>query len=397
MLALVLALFAVGPSTQNRTPQPLPQTDSAAEAPGRTVSPITVTGKTDKGAPVAVVIDMPSDDTARGEFVSVWPAKAYRNGTEGRVTLRCRINIHGLAEVCGVQSESPDGQGFGAAAMQLRPTFKLKPIKGPDGGPIETQVDIAVKFHPPRRELDLENLTKGDDTGGQNPFSRGDPHNNVILSDRTFIGNPLPPHTVTMLSKPVWAAAPGFDDVARAYPAKGAGAEGYAVAHCQVVAGGDLKRCVVVKETPSDVGFAKAALTLTDRFKVVPELSTPPTRAELWVDIPIRLPPPDAQTDRTIQAPHWLTDIGAAPTVFPAQAAARGVTSGVGVVDCVVGPGGVMTQCAPGPGAPDGLGFSEAVAQIASSLKVAIWSDDAGPVLGGQVRLEVRLQKDGVK
>jgi hypothetical protein len=56
-----------------------------------------------------------------------------------------------------------------------------------------------------------------------------------------------------------------------------------------------------------------------------------------------------------------------------------------------------MTRCAPGPGAPAGLGFSEAVADLASNLKVALWSDDAGPVQGGQIRLEVRLQKDGAK
>ena len=333
---------------------------------------------------------MPSDDRTGGEFVSIWPAKAFRDGTEGRVTLRCRISVHGLAEVCAVQSESPDGQGFGAAAMQLRPTFKLKPIKGPDGDPIEAQVDIAIKFHPPRRELDVQNFQKGD-----NPFTRGDPHNNVLLDDRTFIGNPTAPHAVTMLSKPVWAAAPGFDDVAQAYPAKAAGAEGYVVAHCQVMPSGDLKNCASVKETPDDHGFAKAALPLAYKFKVIPALAASPDKKPLWVDIPIRLPPPEAQQDRTVAQPHWLTRLEAAPVVFPREAAARGVTRGVGVVDCVVGPGGALTQCAPGPGAPAGLGFSEAVAQIASGLKVALWSDDAGPVLGGQIRLELRLDKDG--
>jgi TonB family protein len=389
MLLLILALYAGGPASQNLARQVTPQVDADREA-DRTLSPVTVTGRTESGAKVDVVIDMPSDDTARGEFVSIWPAKAYRNGTEGRVTLRCRIDVHGLAEVCGVKSESPDGQGFGAAAMQLRPTFKLKPIKGPDGAPVETQVDIAIKFHPPRRDLDLQNLQKGSD-----PFTRGDPHNNVLLTDRTFIGNPTATHQVTMLSNPVWATAPGFEDVAAAYPAKAAGAEGYVVEHCQVTPTGELKTCMPVKETPDGLDFARAALPLAYKFRVIPALAVSPDKKPLWVDIPIRLPPPDAQQDRTIAQPHWLTRLDAAPAVFPPQAAARGVTRGVGVVDCVVGAGGALTQCAPGPGAPAGLGFSEAVAQIASNLKVAIWSDDAGPVLGGQVRLELRLDKDG--
>jgi TonB family protein len=393
MLALALALFAVGPAGQNRYLPPSPRVDPTAEQEGRTVSPITVTGKTDKGERVKIVIDMPSDDSAGGEFVSIWPAKAYRNGTEGRVTLSCRINIHGLSEVCGVKSESPEGQGFGGAAMQLRPTFKLNPIKGPDGAPVETQVDIAVKFHPPRRDLDVQRFKKGDTA-----FGRGDPKNNVVLTDRTFIGNPLAGHAVTMLSRPVWAAAPGFDDVAAAYPARAAGAEGYVVAHCQVMPAGDVKNCVSVKETPEDLGFAKAALPLAYKFKVIPALAVSPDKKPLWVDIPIRLPPPDAQADRTVTQPIWLKGVEtAAAPAFPAQAAARGLRSGVGVAQCVVGPDGAMVQCAPGPGAPDGLGFSEAVASLASTLKVALWSPDAGPVYGGQIRLEMRIDQDGGK
>jgi TonB family protein len=390
MLLLILALYAGGPASQNVVRQVTPQVDPDRQD-DKTLSPITVTGKTEKGERVSIVIDMPSDDRARGEFVSIWPAKAYRNGTEGRVTLSCRINVHGLAEVCGVRSESPEGQGFGAAAMQLRPTFKLKPIMGPDG-PIEAQVDIAVKFHPPRRDLDVQSFQKGD-----NAFDRGDPKNNVILTDRTFIGNPLVGKSVTMLSKPVWASAPGFDDVDGAYPAKAAGAEGYVVAHCQVTPSGALKNCASVKETPDGLGFAKAALPLAEKFRVTPALAVSPDKKPLWVDIPIRLPPPQTPQDRTIAQPHWLTDLAAAGSVFPPQAAARGVTSGVGLVECVVGEGGALTQCAPGPGAPDGLGFSEAVAEIASTLRVALWSDDAGPVLGGHIRLEMRLQKDGDK
>ena len=376
MLLLILALAAAAPSPQ--------------EPVAKTLSPVIVTGKATEPGPVDAVIDMPSDDRIRGEFVAIWPDAAYRAGAEGRVVLRCRIDIHGLAEVCGIKSESPQGKGFGAAALALRPTFKLPPATDSDG-PIEAQMDIAVKFHPPRRELDLQNMHRAD------AFYLGDPKNSVTLEDREFHGNPLAGQALTLLSRPVWAQAPGFDDVASAYPASAAGAEGYVVVHCQVMPTGDLKTCVSVKETPDDLGFAKAALPLAYKFKVIPALAASPDKKPLWVDIPIRLPPPRAPMDRAIATPHWLTDIGSAPSVFPPQAAARGVTSGVGVVECVVGAEGAMTRCAPQPGAPDGLGFSEAVAQLASTLKVALWSDDAGPVLGGQIRLEMRLQKDADK
>ena len=377
MLALSLAVLAAA--------APPAAAPAPAGAPATTVSPLTIRPE-GKPAPVDAIVDMPADDRIRGEFVAVWPGKAYREGAEGRVILRCRINVHGLAEVCGVKSEIPEGKGFGAAAMQLRPTFKLPPAMGADG-PVEAQMDIAVKFHPPIKDLDLEGLEKG-----ENAWSRGDPKNNVVLDKRQFRGNPVAPHPVTMLSRPVWAMAPGFDDVAAAYPAAAGGVDGYVVAHCQVMPTGDLKNCVSVKETPDAKGFAKAALSLTPKFKVMPDLAVSPDRKPLWVDIPIRLPPPDQARDRTIATPHWLTDLNAAPNPFPAAAAAQGIKSGVGIADCIVGPAGAL-QCTPQAGTPAGLGFSEAVAQLASVQKVALWSDDAGPVLGGQIRLELRLDQ----
>jgi hypothetical protein len=387
MLAQILALFAAAAAQAAPADAPAAKPPTAAN----TLSPLTVLSRPKTQTPVDVTIEVAADDTASGEYVSIWPRGAYRDGADGYVVLRCRVNVHGLAELCGVKSEDPVGKGFGAAALQLRPTFKLTPAKGADG-PIESQMDIAVKFRAPRRDLDVENLHKATDL-----FAKGDPYNNVRVDDRIFQGNPMASQAVTMLSHPVWAAAPGFDDVAQAYPATAGGAEGYVVAHCQVAPTGDLKNCISVKETPAALGFAKAALTLTPKFKVAPDLAVAPDRKPLWVDIPIRLPPPDAQKDRAITTPQWLTSLDAAPNPFPALAAARGVTSGVGVADCVVGPAGALVGCTPLAAEPDGLGFSEAVAQLASIQKVAIWSDDAGPVLGGRIRLELRLEKDSDK
>jgi hypothetical protein len=383
MLAQILALLAA--AAQAGAPA------VAAPAPSNTLSPLTVLSGPKTQAPVAVTIEVATDERVSGGYVAIWPHGAYRDGADAYVVLRCRINIHGLAELCGVKSESPEGKGFGAAALQLRPTFKLTPAAGADG-PIESQMDIAVKFRAPRRDLDVEALHKATDL-----FAKGDPHNNVRLDDRIMQGNPMPFQAVTMLSRPVWAAAPSFDEVAQVYPATAGGAEGYVVAHCQVTPTGELKNCVSVKETPGALGFAKAALTLMPKFKVAPDLAVAPDRKPLWVDIPIRLPPPEAQKDRAITAPQWLTSLDAAPNPFPALAAARGVTSGVGVADCVVGPAGALVQCTPLAGAPEGLGFSEAVAQLASVQKVAIWSEAAGPVLGGRIRLELRLDKDSGK
>ena len=111
------------------------------------------------------------EEIASGEFVAVWPGAAYRAGADGRVMLSCKINVHGLAEWCGVKSESPAHQGFGAAALQMRPTFKLKPATGADG-PIEAMMNIAVKFkapdsqfHPRFSDLQLHGQPNADEFG----------------------------------------------------------------------------------------------------------------------------------------------------------------------------------------------------------------------------------------
>jgi hypothetical protein len=49
----------------------------------------------------------------------------------------------------------------------------------------------------------------------------------------------------------------------------------------------------------------------------------------------------------------------------------------------------------PATGDPEGLGFSEAVAKLATGLKINLWSADASPVDGGKLRVEMRLTLKG--
>ena len=214
------------------------------------------------------------------------------------------------------------------------------------------------------------------------------------MSEITFgNNNPIAMRDVTMLDRPVWAEAASFSDLARAYPATGGGVEGYAVDHCMVRRTGRLDNCQIITEAPQGRGFAKAALSLAPRFRVVPEQAGVRQRSQIWVDIAIRMPPPDQLNDRTVMAPVWLTglDPGATPRVFPPEAAAQGLTTGRGVTRCTVAADGALTACVPEPGEPDGLGFSEAAAKLASRMRINLWSADAAPVQGGVVHIPVRL------
>jgi TonB family protein len=379
MLAQILALMFVAAA-------PL-------EAPATTVSPLTVKAPPPgKLPPADAVVDVASDDeSASGDFVAVWPALAYQTGAEGHVRLNCKVDTHGLAETCDVVSESPAGKGFGAAALELRPTFKLVPRKGADGQPVTALMTLNLSFVPPAKDLVGTQATSA-------AIRTTKDVDGLVAAQTSLRGNPLAMRNVTMVDDPVWAAAPNFDDLAAAYPPTGGGVEGYVAAHCKVDRSGPkaglLQQCGAIKEAPHGAGFAKAALSLAPKFRIAPEaLARAPHGAELWVDVPIRLPPRAVIVDRTIMAPIWVAsfDPRATPKLFPPEAVAGGLTTGRGVARCEVAADGALTTCAPEPGDPDGLGFSEAAVKLASAMKMNLWSADAAPVIGGVIHIPIRL------
>jgi hypothetical protein len=94
-----------------------------------------------------------------------------------------------------------------------------------------------------------------------------------------------------------------------------------------------------------------------------------------------------------IDSPKWTYGFDAerAPKVFPPEAVAQGVSTGRGVVLCRVTVGGSLTNCQPQAAEPEGLGFSEAAALLASTMKMNPWSSDGAPVDGASVQIAIRL------
>ncbi|THD78224.1 MAG: hypothetical protein E7812_11630 [Phenylobacterium sp.] len=348
--------------------------------PPKTVSPLVVMPQANKPPPADITLSVNNDDTVPdgGQRVTVWPAAAVERDADGKVTLTCFVDVHGLAERCRVAWESPQGLGFGAAALALQPTLKLTPAKGSDGQPIGAEMNLAMVFRAPDTQIDIN-------------------HAGDVGAGVSVKGNPMDLRHVVMMSHPVWVKAPSFDDLARAYPSRGDGQEGYAVVHCQVERIGVMKKCFVAKELPAGRGFAKAAMDLVYDFKVSPAvMQYAPHGDPIEIDIPIRFPARAAIADRTVTAPSWLAGVDpeAAPKLFPPEAAAKGVTSGRGIAKCVVAPDGSMTACAPESADPDGLGFSEAAVKLASTMRMNLWSSDAEPVEGGVVHVAIRLNLD---
>src|SRR5579862_4463712 len=103
-----------------------------------------------KPQPLPAFVDMTSDaDVGRREAPAVSPATVYRAAAAGRVTLSCLVDVHGLAEKCQVTAETPRSQGLAEAALELRPTLKLAPAKGPDGAPANAIMVVNLRFQGP--------------------------------------------------------------------------------------------------------------------------------------------------------------------------------------------------------------------------------------------------------
>jgi len=382
---MVLGLLAAAVVATPHTPPP-----PTAEA--TTVSPVVVE-LSPPAAPPSATIVVPSDDTAGGgHWASVWPVGAYEARISGHVILTCDIDHFGLAEWCKVASESPKGRGFGQAALELRPTFKLKPSGGPDG-PTDTVLNIAIDFNAPDPIIDFGRNREGGPVGERaGGFTLGQAPQQE-QSDITEWRGPLVRRSEAMLNNPIWVKTAGYDDVLRAYPAKAPGMEGYAVAHCEVKSSGALAQCQVIKEDPEDKGFGKAAVKLASQFRVSPDWVKAPGHADLWVDVPIRFPASAAAGNRTVATPYWVAgfDPDQALKLFPPEAATKGITTGRGIAKCVVEQDGSLSDCAPEPGEPDGLGFSDAAVRLASTMRMNPWTVDGEPVDGAVVRLGVKL------
>lgn len=88
---------------------------------------------------------------------------------------------------------------------------------------------------------------------------------------------------------PTWAATPSGDDLAKAYPSQALsrGVEGRARIRCAVEPDGRLSDCVVIAEEPAGMGFGRATLSISGRFRMTP-YQAEPGAARPQVVIPIR-------------------------------------------------------------------------------------------------------------
>jgi len=312
--------------------------------------PTDVSGLVITAPPVVEEADLTAKPSGR-DVGSVFPRRLRGQNISAAVTMRCAIDAAGKPKRCDVVSESPYGLGFGEIGTRLMERggrFKPRKINGEavDGGQVEFTLEMWE--------------------GGSGP---------------------------SLITRPVWAAAPSLEEMAAAWPADRQGDEAVVVLRCSMRRSGDLERCVAIND--ADKVMTGAAQTLSERFRVrlTPEEASRGARSNIVVSLRFLNPASEAGAERRVRAPEWTTipDDKAIQAVFPDRAADAGIRSGRGVADCQVAPDGGLSDCRIAGERPDNLGFGEASVQVAGQMKLNLWSQDGRPTVGNRIRLPVEF------
>lgn len=91
-----------------------------------------------------------------GAMTAAYPAAAKAQNLAGSAAIDCTVDASGDLSDCVVASETPEGQGFGAAALSLASQFRLG-TKAPSGAATAGRtVRIPLRWlNPAKRELPM--------------------------------------------------------------------------------------------------------------------------------------------------------------------------------------------------------------------------------------------------
>ena len=147
----------------------------------------------------------------------------------------------------------------------------------------------------------------------------------AVLSVMLAASSASAAETSKPIVEPDWIEKPTFEQMEPVYPAIGTalGIDGSAVLSCHVLANGRLQGCQVTSETPAELGFGKAALSLASYFRMSPKLEGGrPVEGSISIPIRFAMAPDDPLPPRP-QTPEGAAPISKAPPSAEALGLAR--------------------------------------------------------------------------
>jgi TonB family protein len=269
-------------------------------------------------APAASVITSP-DWARKPEAADV--ARAYpaddKDELGGTAVIDCRFTGDGRLTGCGVKSETPPGDGFGAAALKLARLFQAKPMSRDGVAVAGGFVRIPIRFQGPHR------------------------------------GPDLPLDGAATVTRPVWTEKPTAADIARLYPPEALkqGLSADVVLNCRVGADGRFAECGVAPPNdlpmPIAMDFGTATLQLAKLFRMQPQSADGAATAGGLIHIPVRWTPPSRPSAAArVTQPVWIEKPTAAELVrfYPAEAVKQNL-EGMTTLSCGVDRDGRLNQC----------------------------------------------------
>lgn len=209
----------------------------------------------------------------------------------GSATIACTITSQGALRDCRVVAESPEGLGFGPAALALAPQFLMRPgLK--NGQPVEATVRIPIIWKEVPGEVADRMLAKPEAELG----TRLAPRSKEALNANR------------MLSGFGWSQAPTVADVRAACPAKARAEkrDGRVVLNCRLNRTGGLHDCDTVVEEPRGYGFSSAAKTLVEKFVGPTADTSGALLSGAHAEVPITFAASGLDTDTpVIGKPQW--------------------------------------------------------------------------------------------
>ncbi len=328
--------------------------------------------------------DWVSQPTIR-EFSEQYPKIANALSIAGRATIACEVNVAGGLDECAVVSEEPRGLGFGQAAINMSPAFKMRP-QALNGIPVAGgEVRIPVRFAlPPSRAN--KGLSPASTAANMQQALRLVDARTIadIKLDRMRLQNAFALFNGDGRSDGVSVAAraAAYSALERATNAHGSELRlAYAAAYARLFSEKELSDLADYNAAIRPVILGKPELTIA-QAKLFGDLSrirkvhARATFCTTWrCDVPedvARVWGPAEPGDELLDAPVWASQPSAANVraTGPSFAAALGVR-GLARLRCSLASTGQVENCRILEEAPSGMGFGEAALKLTAGYRLS--------------------------